>query len=164
LLPAENELTDIRAQMDARRQAHALAKHQKKSKLEKHRHAKAEAALKEIGRKKDAENTVTGQLKRKADGNEQFSKAAKAKTSEGTSSSSSSSMPTPAPVAPPPPTAGARKALTSASSLTKAAGGEVAAQSEKSSVFKNLFHTDGEADKKDRDLFMSVAGFRYTLS
>jgi hypothetical protein len=36
-------------------------------------------------------------------------------------------------------------------------------ETKKSEVFKSLFHKDAEKDKKDRDLFMSVAGIRYTL-
>jgi hypothetical protein len=39
----------------------------------------------------------------------------------------------------------------------------VQSQTQNSEVFKNLFHKDGEKDKKDRDLFMTVAGIRYTL-
>jgi hypothetical protein len=39
----------------------------------------------------------------------------------------------------------------------------VQSQTQNSEVFKNLFHRDGEKDKKDRDLFMTVAGIRYTL-
>lgn len=34
---------------------------------------------------------------------------------------------------------------------------------ETSAVFKSLFHKGHEADKHDRDLFMSVAGLRYTI-
>lgn len=32
-----------------------------------------------------------------------------------------------------------------------------------SEIYKNLFHKDGEKDRTDRDLFMTVAGIRYTL-
>ena len=35
---------------------------------------------------------------------------------------------------------------------------------ENSAVFKGLFHKGGEADKHGRDLFMSVAGLRYSIS
>eukprot|EP01041_Mallomonas_annulata_P012958 gene12958-27345_t len=35
---------------------------------------------------------------------------------------------------------------------------------ENSAIFKGLFHKGHEADKHDRDLFMSVAGLRYTIS
>lgn len=41
---------------------------------------------------------------------------------------------------------------------------EIERQTEQSQVYRGLFHKDHEADKKDRDLFMSVAGIRYTLS
>jgi len=36
-------------------------------------------------------------------------------------------------------------------------------QSQKSSVYKKLFHSDKDTSLSDRDLFMSVAGIRYTL-
>lgn len=36
-------------------------------------------------------------------------------------------------------------------------------QTTESDVYKKLFHKDNEAAKYDRDLFMSVAGIRYTL-
>ena len=54
--------------------------------------------------------------------------------------------------------------LSSAHSLTQSATQEVVKQNEQSAVFRGLFHTDQQAKKSDRDLFMSVAGMRYTLS
>jgi len=47
--------------------------------------------------------------------------------------------------------------------LVNAAQQSVEEHSKRSEVFKNLFHKDHEKDKKDRDLFMTVAGIRYTL-
>eukprot|EP01038_Epipyxis_sp_PR26KG_P016575 gene16575-22626_t len=45
----------------------------------------------------------------------------------------------------------------------KAATDFIKEQEAVSSVFKGLFHKDNEKDKHDRDLFMSVAGIRYTV-
>jgi hypothetical protein len=49
-------------------------------------------------------------------------------------------------------------------SLVRKATGSVEQATQQSQVFKSLFHKDGEKDKKDRDLFMSVAGLRYTIN
>lgn len=59
-------------------------------------------------------------------------------------------------------TARPKSSLAVASKVTKEASEEISSQ-EKSQVFKKLFHKDGERDKSDRDLFMAVAGMRYTL-
>ena len=62
--------------------------------------------------------------------------------------------------------AASEKTVTSISksnSLVKSAQDAIKTQQESSKVFKGLFHKDKEADKHDRDLFMSVAGIRYTL-
>ena len=57
------------------------------------------------------------------------------------------------------------KKMTNAHSLVKnLVTKSIEKQTETSQVFRGLFHKDHEADKKDRDLFMSVAGIRYTLS
>ena len=53
--------------------------------------------------------------------------------------------------------------ISKSNSLVKSATTAIKAQEESSSVFKGLFHKDHEKDKHDRDLFMSVAGIRYTL-
>lgn len=53
--------------------------------------------------------------------------------------------------------------ISKSNSLVKSANTAIKAQEESSSVFKGLFHKDHEKDKHDRDLFMSVAGIRYTL-
>lgn len=47
--------------------------------------------------------------------------------------------------------------------LVRAAAVAVAGQQESSQIFQTLFHKDLEKDKKDRDLFMSVAGLRYSI-
>lgn len=36
-------------------------------------------------------------------------------------------------------------------------------QKSSSAVYSSLFHNDGDADKKDKDLFIAVAGLRYSL-
>lgn len=48
--------------------------------------------------------------------------------------------------------------------LVRKAAGSVEQAAQQSQVFKSLFHKDGEKDKKDRDLFMTVAGLRYTIN
>lgn len=55
------------------------------------------------------------------------------------------------------------KKLLQAESIVSAAAKSVQLHAANSGVYKNLFHKDKEADKHDRDLFMSVAGIRYTL-
>ena len=55
------------------------------------------------------------------------------------------------------------KKMSRAGQIASAAVKTVSEQSAGSEVFKNLFHTGNETDKHDRDLFMSVAGIRYTL-
>jgi hypothetical protein len=54
--------------------------------------------------------------------------------------------------------------LKASSQLVKSASESVAGQESSSSIFKGLFHKDHEQDKYDRDLFMSIAGLRYTIS
>lgn len=53
--------------------------------------------------------------------------------------------------------------LSKSSTLVKSAVEAIKAQEQQSTVFKGLFHDDKAVQKKDRDLFMSVAGMRYTL-
>jgi hypothetical protein len=54
--------------------------------------------------------------------------------------------------------------INSKDSLVRKAAVNVEQNSKQSQVYKSLFHKDGEKDKKDRDLFMSVAGLRYTIN
>lgn len=56
-----------------------------------------------------------------------------------------------------------KKKISKAEQIATAAAKAVDDQAANSQVFKKLFHTGQEADKHDRDLFMSVAGIRYTL-
>jgi hypothetical protein len=53
--------------------------------------------------------------------------------------------------------------ISSAEVLVKTATNSIKEHEEKSSVYKSLFHKGNEKDRKDRDLFMTVAGLRYTL-
>ena len=53
--------------------------------------------------------------------------------------------------------------ISSSATLALAARDSVLKQEASSGVFQALFHKDHEADKTGRDLFMSVAGLRYTL-
>ena len=55
-----------------------------------------------------------------------------------------------------------RSNLTAASSLAKQVVEAVAKQEESNTLFAGLFHHGREADKKDKDLFMTVAGLRYS--
>jgi hypothetical protein len=73
------------------------------------------------------------------------------------SDETSSSNPATFTQAPKPKLSKTDKLVTTASSIVKEAG-------EKSEVYKNLFHKDNEKDRKDKDLFMTVAGLRYTLN
>jgi hypothetical protein len=60
--------------------------------------------------------------------------------------------------------AGPRAAVGATSAIASSARAAVADSEGKSEVFKTLFHTDADAKTSSRDLLMSVAGFRYTLS
>lgn len=53
--------------------------------------------------------------------------------------------------------------LTTTESVVSSASSTLKDMETKSDVFKSLFHKDTEKEKKDRDLFMNVAGIRYTL-
>jgi hypothetical protein len=56
-----------------------------------------------------------------------------------------------------------RKKISRAEAIVNHANKAVKLQSSNSGVFKNLFHDDSSKEMSDRDLFMSVAGIRYTL-
>lgn len=58
---------------------------------------------------------------------------------------------------------GAVTKISQSASLVKTAAEAIKTQQEQSTVFKGLFHNDKEKDMHGRDLFMSVAGIRYTL-
>ena len=56
--------------------------------------------------------------------------------------------------------------ISKSSSVVKSVHEQIQQQNESSKVYSNLFHTDKEVKEKmnDRDLFISVAGLRYTIS
>lgn len=56
-----------------------------------------------------------------------------------------------------------KKPTTSSGRLVSTAMEAVKDNETKSAVYKSLFHKGHEKDRKDRDLFMTVAGLRYTL-
>ena len=56
------------------------------------------------------------------------------------------------------------KGLSVISSVVKNATHSISKREEVSSVFKSMFHKGKDGDLKDRDLFMSVAGLRYTIT
>jgi hypothetical protein len=53
--------------------------------------------------------------------------------------------------------------ISNTNSVVTAARESVEKQADASGVYKKLFHKDKEADKHGRDLFMSVAGLRYSV-
>lgn len=137
LVPLDEELDLQRERMIARRIAQKSLKKDHKRK----RDVIIEGAECEI---KDNSSTIElGKMPTKKDGHIQ-----KTGSSELKSASSSRES----------------KKLSQSSSLAEEAVKTVERQEGKSSVFKKLFHKGHEADKHDRDLFMSVAGLRYTLS
>jgi len=56
------------------------------------------------------------------------------------------------------------KSISYSNELVKSVATVVNDQQNTSRVYKSLFHKDKEKDKHDRDLFMSVAGIRYTVN
>lgn len=56
------------------------------------------------------------------------------------------------------------KSISFSNELVKSVTNVVNDQQNSSKVYKSLFHKDKEKDKHDRDLFMSVAGIRYTVN
>lgn len=56
-----------------------------------------------------------------------------------------------------------KESISAQDSIVKKAVENIQSNSSSSDVYKKLFHKDGEKDRHDRDLFMTVAGFRYTL-
>jgi len=56
-----------------------------------------------------------------------------------------------------------QKKISSAGVLVQSVTASVKEHEERSAVYKSLFHQDHEKDRTDKDLFMTVAGLRYTL-
>ena len=142
LNPSEEELPLLRSQMETRR---AERNSKKPSKRKHEKSAGEEGAEVEIGRDGDSIAVIHS--------SEKSAKQLKSAASNITSSSSSSSS-----------SSGPSALNSSSSGLVRSASEKVGHQSEHSRAFRSLFHTDEEAAKNTRDLFMSVAGLRYTLS
>ena len=139
VLPVEAEMDALRAAMFHRRAAHEEAK-----KLAKQSKKKVKAEDPDR-----LEGVEEGEKKIK-----------KRKVEEVATSSSSQPLPVTEDL---PITAPTKKASTSSERLITNAMNTIKQNEEKSTVFKSLFHKNQEKDRTDRDLFMTVAGFRYTL-
>jgi hypothetical protein len=157
LLPQSEELDECRDAMNARRAEAAAHKKEKKSKALSSASVATDAATDAAadGESKnyaEDEATATGKRKRKDNNGSSSSSVASASAAIGASAGSSE-------------TDGKQVKITKASSLVKSANQEIAKlSSSESGVFKKLFHSDKDvAQKKDKDLFMTVAGIRYTL-
>jgi hypothetical protein len=138
LIPTEDELSRQRQEMETRR---AISKAEKKDGKKKRSH---ELSGVEVGSEAAPSDSAP-------------KKAAKTETNSTATTTSGPMKPSSFN------NNGSAGKITAACSLAKQATEAVQQQESKSSVFKSLFHKSGEADKKDRDLFMSVAGIRYTL-
>jgi hypothetical protein len=151
LLPQSEELDECRDAMNARRTEAAAHKKEKKSKASSSASAATDAATDADYAEDEA--AATGKRKRKDNNGSSSNSAASASAATGASAGSSE-------------TDGKQVKITKASSLVKSANQEIAKlSSSESGVFKKLFHSDKDvAQKKDKDLFMTVAGIRYTLS
>jgi hypothetical protein len=151
LLPPAEELDECRDAMNARRTEAAAHKKEKKSKASSSASAATDAATDADYAEDEA--AATGKRKRKDNNGSSSNSAASASAATGASAGSSE-------------TDGKQVKITKASSLVKSANQEIAKlSSSESGVFKKLFHSDKDvAQKKDKDLFMTVAGIRYTLS
>ena len=134
LIPTQFELEAQTAQMVQRRNKRKAEKASKKE----HR------STEEAG---DADVSQKEKRKRKHTEGEEGSNG-KNKLSSSTSADGSS---------------GGVSSISKSASLVKCAANVIKDQEQHSTVFKGLFHKDKEKDKHDRDLFMSVAGIRYTL-
>lgn len=116
--------------------------------VERRNRKKAEKASKKAEHSTEQDGTAEPRKrKHKDDAKGSMEKSARVEVSAGTSDSGSANV----------------TSISKSNSLVKSANTAIKAQEESSSVFKGLFHKDNEKDKHDRDLFMSVAGIRYTL-
>lgn len=57
----------------------------------------------------------------------------------------------------------AQVSIRQSASLVKSAAAAIQGQQQGSQIYQNLFHSDKEKKMKDRDLFMAVAGLRYSI-
>lgn len=61
-------------------------------------------------------------------------------------------------------TQGVLSLSTKSQSIMSSVNQSIQQQEEQSAIYKQLFHKDHEKDRNDKDLFMTVAGLRYTLN
>lgn len=141
LLPFEDELPSLRNKLVDRR--NKKRSHKEKSKAEK---ARKHGEVEGIG----GEYTKDGSMA--LVGNEKDSSKHSDVRKRSKTSSSSAIQDNNVP-----------KKLGQNSSVATSVKAAIEEQQQNSKVYKGLFHNDHEQDKKDRDLFMSVAGLRYTL-
>lgn len=138
LIPLEHELNDMRATMHHKRDAKKSSKRAARQALAG---GESDNPLRE-GTAADAEESKLSSKKRNIGEVQEESKSESVKKSAVSTSASFSSR----------------------ESVVQKAIGSIEQNAQNSAVFKGLFHKDGEKDKKDRDLFMSVAGIRYTIN
>lgn len=142
LIPVEQEMDSARAAMHHRREARKANKKSKATTIEDSLNSS----------NPDIDQTASGRKskKRRIDEVEGVTEEDSAeKRPPGPLSSSSATAPT---------------SRSSANNLVRRAVDNVEQNTKESSIYKSLFHKDGEKDKKDKDLFMTVAGLRYTIN
>jgi hypothetical protein len=144
LIPTEHELETQIAAMVARRQ---------KKKAE--RHAQKSAATSSVQAGDGDAFVPNGKRKHKSNESSDVGNSAGSSKKQAVGAAPATQAPgNAAPVV---------TSLSKSSSLVRSAATSIKDQEQSSSVFKGLFHKDHEKDAKDRDLFISVAGMRYTL-
>lgn len=150
LVPAEGDCQSQKIQMDVRRDKAQSMKNQKKLLKSSKRTSETASIMAEEDTILDA-TSHSGAKSVKRVKNESDVKKIKASSSDASKNFGAVSA------------AGSAVSLTSATSVARKAEEVVQSQESKSKVFKDLFHKGHEADKHDRDLFMSISGLRYTL-
>jgi hypothetical protein len=143
LIPGEEEFVAQRTLMDARREAAKAGK--KDGKKGSKRAGGADAA--DGGGENDGGRDTHKKAKKLTDAPTGISSSSSSSSSSGGGGVGG----------------GGATNLTAASSLAKKVVEAVAEQEAKSNVFAGLFHKGKEADKKGNDLFMTVAGLRYSV-
>jgi hypothetical protein len=156
LLPLEGEMDELREAMFYRRKQKDKEKEAKKSQKKE----------KKSSQEKDTNNNGNND-DNDEDNNKNENKNRKRKSEEISSSSQLNPSETPIlPAGIAPAAAALPKPTTTSSSSNKlitSAKESIKANEQKSDVYKSLFHKESGTELKDRDLFMSVAGIRYTL-
>lgn len=153
LIPSEEDVEARRVEMDLRRENSLNKKNAQKDSKKSKRSMKTDTLIAEVSIVGEAtdESRSEGNEKKKLKGDVEAK--IKLKTTGGDASKNFGAIAA----------MGSAVSLTSATSLARKAEEAVQSQESKSKIFKNLFHKEHEADKYDRDLFMSISGLRYTL-